>query len=472
MVGLPGLDLAEPEQHGPRAPADATGQAFRFSQLLMPDLVRGLNERRRARGSNGQFVPQPPHRRPEPPQSKAKEMVSARAGAGASRPRRAPPGSRGGLRCTRAAECALRLNYGFLARVCARVSCVPCVQQQDAVLRESLGFSEPILSGKAVKTVKSEYLSRAFALDLKSIPRDTSAATRRAETERAYSERPREQRAEPPVWQAGPTFEGLLSVIPRGSQPLTTRGRLEDDHGRKQHPTSRGDSKGSGRTILESIATPRLSRGVVVEREQALEMPSYEKIAALRQEMGLHTTFSEQANAPGTHLATQVRIDTQHSVALYDTSVFDRSIDKDNDSVPSAYSPTAGRMATIMLRRDSLLVPLSSAVPKGFKGGRSFPLGRGGTDHRQMLGIPSTANNPAVVAAREALRRRYCVARTDTCIYMQHCPVAPRPPCTMHHAPCTLATLPTFNHGSRVSVTMLRIHMQVPYDCRGLCLSL
>jgi hypothetical protein len=191
---------------------------------------------------------------------------------------------------------------------------------------------------------------------------------------------------------------------------------------------------------------------VVVESEQALEMPSYEKIAALRQEMGLHTTFSEQANAPGTHLATQVRIDTQHSVALYDTSVFDRSIDKDNDSVPSAYSPTAGRMATIMLRRDSLLVPLSSAVPKGFKGGRSFPLGRGGTDHRQMLGIPSTANNPAVVAAREALRRRYCVA--DTCIYMQHCPVAPRPPCTMHHAPCTLATLPTFNHGSRVSVTM------------------
>jgi hypothetical protein len=323
---------------------------------------------------------------------------------------------------------------------------VPCLQQQDAGLRESLGFSEPILSGKGVKTVKSEYLSRAFALDKKYITRD--AATRRAETERAYNERPREQRAEPPVWQAGPKFEGLLSVIPRGDlgpQPLTARGRLEDDHGRKQHPAA--DRQGSGRTILDSIATPRLSRGVLGEREQVLEMPRYEKIAALRQEMGLHTAFSEQATAPGTRLTTQLRINTQHTLSLYDTSKFDRSIEKDNDSMPSAGSPAAGgRMAEIMLRRDSLLAPLSSAVPKGFKGGRSFPLGRGGTDHRQMLGIPSTANNPAVVAAREALRRRYCVARTDTSICMQHCPVAPRSPCCMHNAPCTLAALPTFKH--------------------------
>ena len=328
---------------------------------------------------------------------------------------------------------------------------MPCLQQQDAGLRESLGFSEPILSGKAVKTVKSEYLSRAFALDLKSIPRDTSAATRRAETERAYNERPREQHAEPQVWQAGPKFKGLLSMIPRGDlgpQPLSTaRGRLEDDHGRQNPAASSGDSKGSGRTILDSIATPRLSRGVLREREQALEMPSYEKIAALRQEM-------------------EVRINTQHIFSLYDTSKFDRSMDKEYHSMPSAESPAAGgRMAAIMLRQDSLLEPLNSAVPKGFKGGRSFPLGRGGTDHRQMLGIPSTANNPVVVAAREALRRRYCVARTDTCICMQHCPVAPRSPCTMHNGPCTLAALP-------VGVTMLCIHMQVPYDCRGLCLSL
>ena len=173
-----------------------------------------------------------------------------------------------------------------------------------------------------------------------------------AETERAYNERPREQRAEPPVWQAGPKFEGLLSVIPRGDlgpQPLTARGRLEDDHGRKQHPAA--DRKGSGRTILDSIATPRLSRGVLGEREQVLEMPRYEKIAALRQEMGLHTAFSEQATAPGTRLTTQLRINTQHT--LYDTSKFDRSIDKDNDSVPSAGSPAAGcKMAAIMLRRD------------------------------------------------------------------------------------------------------------------------
>jgi len=268
--------------------------------------------------------------------------------------------------------------------------------------------------------MKSEYLSRAFALDLKSIPRDSS--NRRADTERArprHSGRPREQLAELPAWQAAPQFEGLLSVIP----PLTARGRLEDESKRTGHYSSRGGSKGGGRATLESIATPWQSRGVVGEREQALEMPSYETIASLRQEMGLHSAFSEQISAPGTRLPTQARVSTQQHIALYDTSKFDRSMDKHDDSTVSGDSYGGASIGAMSRRRDLLLAPLSSAVPNVFKGGRSFPLGRGGTDHRQMLGIPSTANNPAVVAAREALRLRYiCTPHGRRAPPQKNCP--------------------------------------------------
>jgi CRP-like cAMP-binding protein len=102
----------------------------------------------------------------------------------------------------------------------------------------------------------------------------------------------------------------------------------------------------------------------------------------------MYTTNNSSVH--GSRLQTQQRLTTQHSgIGLYDVH---------GGSIAEASSAR---------RRDLLLAPLSAVVPKVFKGGRSFPLGRGGTDHRQMSGIPSTANNPAVVATREALRRRF-----------------------------------------------------------------
>ena len=135
MGFLPDLGLAE--QHAPPAPeaeqqappapeadaADGQEPAFSFSRLLMPDLLKGLNRRRRARGSNGPFVPPPPHRRPVPPPSRAMEMVMMRARAGWRL--RILPSTRAPAPCApRAAACALRpLKPGRAGMRACRACC-------------------------------------------------------------------------------------------------------------------------------------------------------------------------------------------------------------------------------------------------------------------------------------------------------------------------------------------------------------
>jgi len=255
-----------------------------------------------------------------------------------------------------------------------------------------LGFSKPILSGKKLKTVKSEYLSRAFALDLKSLPQIPGSKARGremrgSETERGQSRhRNGSQRPLPsmPPWQPTPQFEGLLSVIP----PLTARGRMEGDYrgGRPYHEAGRIEE---GTNEVEDLSMDGQRRGVQGERTQLLKLPSSAALEEVRREIGMYSASGQQVGTPSRRLPSAHRLDTQKSIRTYNSIA------------------TGSSSETDTLRRDLLLAPLGAMVPKIFKGGRSFPLGRGGTDHRQMLGIPSTSNNPAVVAAREALRRRF-----------------------------------------------------------------
>lgn len=97
---------------------------------------------------------------------------------------------------------------------------------QDVGLTESLGMSKPILSGKKLKTVKSEYLSRAFALDLPNLPRlpgiqGGGRLVKGSETERGHTPNRKSSNSlnSRLPWEPPPQFEGLLSVIP----PLTAR---------------------------------------------------------------------------------------------------------------------------------------------------------------------------------------------------------------------------------------------------------
>ena len=130
------------------------------------------------------------------------------------------------------------------------------------------------------------------------------------------------------------------------------------------------------------------SRGVHGERQAPFKLPG-SALEDVRREMDVHSAYGGEISLLSSRLSTQNRLDTQKSIRMYNRET-GGALNENGQS-----------------RRDQLLAPLSARVPSVFKGGRSFPLGRGGTDHRQMLGIPSTSNNPAVVAAREALQRRF-----------------------------------------------------------------
>jgi CRP-like cAMP-binding protein len=236
---------------------------------------------------------------------------------------------------------------------------------------------------KITKTIRSEYLSRAFALDLNDISLGArlsfakGSVTDRAKISTTHHE---SSLLNLPKWETGPQFEGLLSVVSRGDVALTARGRLEG--GIK--------SKANGVRVDPS----NKSRGVLDERKHPLAEPSPTKVAALRQVMLRSMGNKEQSGSDSTSMATN--ISSSHRS-------FGMCVDWRTGSAEGARVEIEAGTFSISGRRGSLL----SRVPKAFKGGRSFPLGRGGTDHRQMLGIPSTTNSPVVVAAREALRLRF-----------------------------------------------------------------
>ena len=190
--------------------------------------------------------------------------------------------------------------------------------KQDAGLRESLGFAKPILSGKEVKTVKSEYLSRAFALDLKAMSRDTPATgallsinTRGLDTARRRHSKSAALLNLPP-WHVAPQYEGLLSLVPRGDVPLTARARLQGGFNR----TSSGEGfEGAGNRGSGTFGPLATARGVVGERTaymdtgrvQPLHMANSAKRVSLRNDMRTSDIVTK-------HDATQ------HSTALHSTT--------------------------------------------------------------------------------------------------------------------------------------------------------
>jgi len=190
--------------------------------------------------------------------------------------------------------------------------------KQDASLRESLGFAKPILSGKEVKTVKSEYLSRAFALDLKAMSRDTSATgahpsinTRGLDTARSRNSKSAALLNLPP-WQVAPQYEGLLSLVARDHVPLTARARLQGDFNRRSSGEGFEGAGNRGSGTFGPLAT---ARGVVGERTayvgtgrvQPLHMANSARRVSLRNDMR------------ASDMVTQLDA-TQHSTALHSTT--------------------------------------------------------------------------------------------------------------------------------------------------------
>ena len=350
--------VAKMDTHAPSA-VDAThgGTASpQVSRLLMPDLLHGLERRRRGAGSNGKFVP---------PVEGAQMAAQRRA----------------------------------KARTAAR--------KMDAALSESLGIGEPIKSGKAVRELsrsshmRFEYLSRAVPLDLKGavvregwdkspphrppwlVKRPPSSSARGFETERLMSTRHRASldllpRARP-SWQVGPQFEGLFdgdihptSLAREDAAPRTARGWL-------------GRAWTGPR--ISGLHTAGNSRGVAGERGLPCSVPTTAKITELRQQMGKLAPASEASS----RVPTQTRLITQQSIELPETTDSGEGDAGQNKALQSSR------------QRDLRLAPLSRMIPNVFKG-------RGGIKNRQMLGVPSNVNNPSVSAVREGLRRRFRTA--------------------------------------------------------------
>ncbi len=231
---------------------------------------------------------------------------------------------------------------------------------------------KPVLSGKMAKSLKHENFASAFALDLNSVSSHRSSFP-------------------------GNTARG----IPRGDVFQTTRGRLEGNLSI--------DSRVGG--MIEGLSTARDSwEGKGVIRERKLSLPCAARIQALRRELGMYSTGGERSITPGARLPTQTRLDTQHSsspgshsIELYNNAKYAGNMTRYDGMM----NVTASMTDTAIRQRDILLAPLSTRVPNVFKGGRSFLFGRGAADQRNMLGTPGNLNNPSVVAAREALRRRF-----------------------------------------------------------------
>ena len=172
-----------------------------------------------------------------------------------------------------------------------------------------------------MKTIKSEYLSRSFALDLKAVSRSSGSMQNRANrstrgfaTERATANiynRPHPRPLNLPPWHGAPKFEGVLSMISRGDVPLSARGRLEGDMYGKGHPAGMEplDAKMSGGITIAREA-------IGAERIQTWDPPSSARMAALRNETSMH---SGQVRPPGTCVTTKMRLHSQSSLGFLDT---------------------------------------------------------------------------------------------------------------------------------------------------------